>query len=122
MSDTIEDITIRPGNGNVQIVRPKRHPLTGKFFHRIENDTLTWQGRVLAMTDGCALVQLYSWLFGEESTQHLLPLKMLEWSEEKPSNGFLFYNDAESMKYAHEDGGARLYRASFKDGELSKER
>ena len=117
MSDSLEDVISRPGNGNAQIVRPKRHPLTGKHFHRIENDVLTWQGRILAVTDDSALVQLYSWLFGEDSTQHLLPLKMFEW-QENPDNGFLFYDDADSMKYAYEHGGARRYRASFKDEEI----
>jgi hypothetical protein len=110
MSDTIEDLATHPSNGDGQTVRRKRHPLTGRYFHRIENNVLTWQGRILAVTDDCALVQLYSWLFGENSTQHLLPLKMLEWRE-KPDNGFLFYDDSDSMKFAYEDGAASRYRA-----------
>jgi hypothetical protein len=119
MSDTVEDLITRPSNGDSQAVRRKRHPLIGKHFHRIENDILTWQGRILAVTDDCALVQLYSWLFGEDSTQHLLPLKMFEWRE-NPVNGFLFYDDDEAMKYAYEYGGARCYRASLKDEEAGK--
>jgi hypothetical protein len=116
MTNKDEDVACRPSTRNGQIVKHKPHPLTGKHFHRLEDGVLTWQGRILAVTDDCALVQLYSWLFGEDSTQHFLPLKMIEWSE-RPVNGFLLYDDAESMKHAYDDGGARHYRADFKDKE-----
>jgi hypothetical protein len=101
-------------NGRDKVVRRKRHPMTGRYFHRIENDVLTWQGRIVSVIDDHVLVQLYSWIMGEESTQHLLPLRMLAWSE-KPANGFLFYSSTESMRFAYEHGAARWYRASIGD-------
>ena len=66
------------------------HPLVGRFFHRIENGSLTWQGEVLAVIDDCALLQRYSWLMGEDCNQLMFPINLMKWSE-NPANGFQFY-------------------------------
>ena len=75
--------------------RTKRDPLVGKFFHRFQGDVIDWQGKVLArMKAGLYLVQLFSWLGGEETDQVFVTLaQMRNWK---------FYRDAELMKWRHE--------------------
>lgn len=54
----------------------KNHPLVGRAFHTLHEDGgWNWQGLVIAdCGDGYFLVQLFDWIAGHASTQHVLSL------------------------------------------------
>jgi hypothetical protein len=78
-----------------QIDKPSPNVMIGKWFHSFNNGIVRWQGRILAApSDGLYLVQLYSWVMGEETDQVLVPLAdMKDWS---------FYSSSEDMGFAYE--------------------
>lgn len=88
--------------------------LVGLYFHRIKNGVLDWQGTIAEYlsTPGLVRIQLFSWLMGEDSNQYLVPVSDLVWNENTAS-GYMLYNDAEIMKFAYENGAARLYRTEI---------
>jgi hypothetical protein len=70
------------------------HPLVGKFFHSYKKNQIEWQGIVESeASPGQLLVQLFSWLTGYDTDQHIVPVeKMTKWK---------FYNTADDMQDAY---------------------
>jgi len=82
-----------------------KNPLSGKFFHSIGQDGfLCWQGQVLGEVQaGFFLVQLFSWLDGDETNCEIVPFEdMLGW---------LFYQTSEEMVYSYDYGPAKRLKA-----------
>lgn len=80
----------------------KNTDLVGQYFHKIENEKLTWQGLVIGKPEaGFYLVQLFEWLMGEPSIQRIVEIKeMSEW---------FFYDSADQMIFSWEKGSASKY-------------
>jgi hypothetical protein len=71
------------------------NPLVGKFFHSFEADkkTIKWQGIVESeVSSELLLVQLFSWLTGEDIDQVLVPVADMKY--------WKFYPDADAMNEA----------------------
>ena len=69
--------------------------LKGKFGHRYEDNAITWQGRILGQVqDTRYLVQLYSWIDGDETDQVLVPIEQLD--------NWKFYDTEEDWKRAYD--------------------
>lgn len=79
-----------------------KNPLVGHFFHSLNPKTgkVDLQGTVIGNPEsGWYLVQMFEWLFGQPSYQRLFKIEdMSTW---------LFYEDAEEMKFSYEEGTAR---------------
>jgi hypothetical protein len=77
-----------------------KNPLVGKYFHSLKDGQVHWQGTVLGTPEpGWYLVQLFEWIMGEPSNQGLVRFTdMAEW---------LFYENADQMKFSYEHGMAR---------------
>lgn len=74
--------------------------LRGKFFHSFgEEGFVEWQGQILGQAPGgFYLVQLFSWMIGEESNCLLVPFsEMTDW---------YFYQNADAMKFSYDHGSA----------------
>jgi hypothetical protein len=80
--------------------------LKGKFFHSFEEGRVQWQGCVLGSpSPGYYLVQLFSWLSGEQTNQQIVPFeKMTDW---------YFYDSSEELKYSWEHGSTRRFREAM---------
>jgi hypothetical protein len=64
--------------------------LVGKFFHSWKDGAIHWQGHILGSpAQGVYLVQLFEWLMGEPSSQHLVRLEDM--------CGWTFYSTCEHM-------------------------
>lgn len=72
--------------------------LVGSFFH--SGARPGWQGCVVAEpAPGVYLVELFSWMMGQSTVQHLVRLdRMID-------EGWRFYDDADWMNDAYEHGG-----------------
>jgi hypothetical protein len=81
---------------------PKRpNSLVGSFFH--STHTPGWQGCIVAeVAPAVYLVELFGWLAGESTSQHLVKLDdMGDWT---------FYDDAEWMNDSYPEVSARWKR------------
>jgi hypothetical protein len=76
---------------------PKITGLVGRGFHTIEdNGSTCWQGSVIAdLGDGYFLVQLYSWIIGESSTQHILHISEMAELTPNKARRFRFFDSLE---------------------------
>jgi hypothetical protein len=81
--------------------------LLGQYFHSLNADgKVEWQGTVIGNPEpGWYLVQLFEWMAGEANVRRLFKVEdMANW---------LFYENADAMKYSYEHGVAReggIYR------------
>jgi len=79
--------------------------LDGRFFHSVDEETMTveWQGYVIGSPEpGWYLVQLFSWIDGEETNQHIVRFEdMKRW---------FFYTNLADLKYgaAHGEAGQMM--------------
>lgn len=80
----------------------QRNPLVGRFFHSIklcdicQRERIHWQGYILGeLPNNWYLVQLFSWVVGEPTTQHLVQFQdmSLWW----------FYDNSEDMNFQYEE-------------------
>jgi hypothetical protein len=75
--------------------------LVGGFFHSVNKETgrVVWQGEIIGNPEpGWYLVQLFDWMAGQDT--HRLLVKF------EDMTGWLFYEDAEAMRYSWEHGTA----------------
>lgn len=81
--------------------------LIGKFFHSLDDEgKIEWQGCVLGpSSNGCYLVQLFSWLNGDPSNCCLVPFEEM--------GGWLFYACQEHMTFSYDYGVARKLRHDY---------
>ena len=80
----------------------RSNDLLGQFFHSIGKDTgkIEWQGFIIGNPEpGWYLVQLFEWLIGEPNLRRLVRIEDME--------HWLFYEDAEAMKFSYANGVAR---------------
>lgn len=80
----------------------KATSLIGNYFHSIGKDTgkVEWQGVVISRPmPGWYLVQLFDWIVGDPSVRRVVKLDDME--------SWLFYPDAEVMRFSYEHGTAR---------------
>ncbi len=76
--------------------------LLGQCFHSIGKDTgkVEWQGEVIGNPEpGWYLLQLFEWGMGEPNVRRVARIEDME--------HWLFYEDAEAMKFSYEHGAAR---------------
>ena len=78
--------------------------LAGHWFHSIDMaGQLKWQGQVVASVEPeHHLVQLYSWIDGDPTTELLVTTKEME--------NWLFYKDSRAMQESYKNGEAKRYR------------
>jgi hypothetical protein len=71
--------------------------LVGRGFHTVDDDGATcWQGEVIAdLGGGYFLVQLFSWLMGEDSTQHVLQMNEFATKTLKGEPRYRFFDNIE---------------------------
>jgi hypothetical protein len=93
----------------------KNKMLTGYYFHRIESGELIWQGKIIDCIEEYVMVQLFSWFDGNPTCCHLVPFTSLGWNNET-KEGYMFYEDEETMKHSFEYGEARKYYKGEKSG------
>lgn len=81
----------------------KAQGLVGQYFHSIANGKIEWQGRVISNPElGWYLVETFEGAMGEPSLRRLVRIEDMA--------GWLFYADAEWMKFSFEYGPAEFYR------------
>lgn len=76
--------------------------MVGCFFHSVNKETgrVDWQGEILGNPEpGWYLVQLFEWLLGQNSCRMLVKFEDM--------TGWLFYEDADAMRYSWDYGTAR---------------
>jgi len=76
--------------------------LLGQFFHSIGKDDnqVEWQGVIIGNPEpGWYLLQLFEWAMGEPNVRRLVRIEDME--------HWLFYEDAEAMKFSYDHGSAR---------------
>lgn len=80
----------------------QRNPLVGRFFHSIvlceicQRERIHWQGYVLGeLPDNWYLVQLFSWIAGEPTTQHLVQFQDMKL--------WWFYDSSADMNFQYEE-------------------
>jgi hypothetical protein len=82
--------------------------LVGMYFHQLKLNEhgemqIHWQGQIIGRPQPAYyLLQLYDWLVGAPSDCRIVEFQELR--------GWLFYPDAEGMRYAYEYGSARMYK------------
>lgn len=79
--------------------------LVGRFFHSIGKDGyIQWQGRVLDSPEpGWYLVETFCWVMGEPYVEQLVELSTMK--------GWLFYPDAEAMRFSYDYGAGNSKRS-----------
>jgi hypothetical protein len=85
----------------LDIKKMEKRGILGQFFHSVSKDKqLLEQGVVLSNPEpGWYYLQLFEWGFGEANVRKLEKIEnMANW---------LFYEDANAMKYSYEYGAAR---------------
>lgn len=84
-----------------QTSKSVKDPMLGKFFHSLNAEgKIEWQGVILeSPVPGLYLLQLFEWGWGNPNVQRLARIESME--------KWLFYPDAESMKFSYEEGVAR---------------
>ena len=95
------DTTTRPDRLSEAAQRPfDPSSLVGSFFH--SGASPGWQGCIVAEPQpGWYLVELFSWIMGESSDQHLVRIEtMAEWT---------FYDSAEWMNNSYESTVSRRW-------------
>lgn len=91
--------------------------MVGKFFHTIDKDSgmIKWQGKILKKIEtGFYLVQLYSWMFGQELSMRIVDIhEMKSW---------ILYDNCDEMKESWEEGEAAAiqHAATTKQQETKK--
>ena len=86
----------------VEMSQLPANALVGCFFHSVDKETgrAIWQGQIIGNPEpGWYIVQLFEWLMGEPSYRKLVNFEEM--------TGWLFYDDAEGMRYSWEYGTAR---------------
>lgn len=88
---------------NAQDVKKmEKQGIIGQYFHSIskEDNQLHYQGVVLSNPEpGWYYLQLLEWGFGQPSVRKLERIENMD--------NWLFYEDAEAMKYSYDHGVAR---------------
>lgn len=65
-----------------------------KFFHTLENGTISKQGMIISKNKTTARVQLFSWIDGEPTDEITVPLEELkEWIFYKTQGDWLHVGD-----------------------------
>jgi len=68
---------------------------------RTTTSVVNWQGRVIDVLGDQLYVQLFSWIFGEDSDQFIIPFKQTIWKE-TTKTGWSFYNSSKELKYRYD--------------------
>ena len=81
----------------------KTTSLTDLFFHSFNSDgDIQWQGQVLCPIGDYHLIQLYSWIMGEQHDIILVhPSDMLNWKFYRDEGYWRYAAEIEQIKAAH---------------------